>query len=219
MVANISGPPTFPTQLSLPRDCAKQIASCRATLAQHIEIVNIMEDMAKFTIYLESEVTRTNGLVYASTVLCASYINPLLHRLLNLISTTVSDINSDGTTLKEACRLSCILYLAELRRSFGVMPVWTHAQLAKLHVLFENSSELHTWDGLGVIRLWILALAITEEREEEQRRWWLERLKSASREEGLRSMTEVTDKLRQFMWMDLHENKFKPFEQEALEES
>jgi hypothetical protein len=213
MSPNDTVQPTFSTPISLPPTCVQIIALCRNFLTQRAEIIDILEDIAKLTVYLQSKSTCTTDLVYTEATLCVSYLNAFLHRLLGLIKATPTppySLSRDGA-VEESCRLASILYLAELRRNFGIRPVLSQVQLSKLRSLLENDNYEENWEELGVIRMWILAVAIVEEQEEEPKMWYLERLKRVARVNGLRSMIEVRDTLTGFLWMDLHDKKFSLF--------
>jgi hypothetical protein len=166
-----------------------------------------MDDLARFTVHLKSEAVRTEGRIYEQPQFAASYIGPLIHRLLSLSTATVSDVEDQGDALQEACRLASILYLAEIRRNFGILPVWSATQLGKLRSLLEISAQV--WAQFGTLKLWVLAMGVVEAREEEQKSWFVERLGDASQVEGVQTMRQVVELLRQFLWIDdLHGSKF-----------
>lgn len=106
----------------------------------------------------------------------------------------------------QACRLACILYFAEIRRSFGIMGVVSTLQIRKLKAFLDMSSE--TWGGLGLLRMWCLTLGAIESTGP-LRVWYIEELKRAIEKLGVEFWDEAEEQLREVLWFeDVHSPMF-----------
>lgn len=171
-------------------------------------IITIIDDLSRMTAFLKTESVCTQNCIYQEAQFVSSHINPILHRLLSLspssttkigtnITNDYNDFNALGgpAVLQEAARLAAILYLAEIRRNFGILPVTSIIQLDKLQALLARSSShfsLHhppnaitqpstyPWTHFPALYLWILAMGVAESRDDSQRAWFGERLYEAA---------------------------------------
>lgn len=83
------------------------------------------------------------------------YVFPLLHRTLSLAGDAIVAPPDDLHVL-QACRLSCALYLAEIRRLFGINGVISTLQTQKLRHYLQ--STIGNWENLGLMKIWCLAM-------------------------------------------------------------
>jgi hypothetical protein len=162
------------------------------------EIMNIMDDQRAFSVHLKSEVKRTGGKVYSNGIFAATEILPLLHRLLSL---SVATVNTDkqGSDMLQACRLGCILYLAEIRCLFGIMGIISTLQTKKLRNFLEASAN--DWKEFELLKVWCLAMGAMESFGS-LRAWYIAELGKASGKLSISSWDDMERQLRGVLWYD-----------------
>jgi hypothetical protein len=210
----VSSSPIYPIEISLPLLSAQISLTWRTLLPPtHHPIINIMDELSRLAAFLKVETIRTHGRIYQEAQFAASHVNPILHRLLSLSLSTTTETASNTTThhneidisdspavLQEATRLAAILYLAEIRRNFGILPVVSTIQLSKLQSLLSRSSShfsLHhppnmthqastsPWTPFPALHLWVIAMGVVESRGAQQRAWFGERMFEVVNSESL----------------------------------
>jgi hypothetical protein len=159
--------------------------------------MDIMNGLQRFNAYFNSQILLTDGAIFRDGGFAASFILPLQHRLL-LLSAHAIDVEEPVSSMVQAVRLACILYLAEIRRSFGVMGVVSTLQSRKLKPFLEMSGE---WEELGLLRTWCLAMGGMESQGP-LRVWFVEELKKATDSFGMESWEEAEGQLREVLWFD-----------------
>lgn len=123
-------------------------------------------------------------------------VKPMLNRLLNF-DTTVATRNENSACLlaiMESCRLAALMFLAPLRRLFGVYPVVSTIQLEKLQKLLVEDKDVN-WQGLEVLQFWVVTMGYLESRD--NRIWWRDERDKL----GLQLFLDT--QLREFVWIDL----------------
>ena len=160
--------------------------------------MNIMDDLLVFSDHLAKEVIRTNGKVYRDGVFAAMEILPLLHRLLSLSGAAVNITERESIVL-QACRLASILYLAEIRRLFGVMGIVSEFQTEKLRNILESSAD--DWNDFGLLKMWCLAMGAMESSGS-LRNWYIIVLVKEGEKLGIRGWDEIERQLRGVLWYE-----------------
>jgi hypothetical protein len=177
--------------------------SWNESFPEHSEIINIMNDIRSFTTYLQLEVRRSQGGAYSRGELAASNILPIQHRLLNLI---VPDDDSSAQQKVEIMRIGCTLFIAEVRRLFGIMGVLSSIQTAKLRGLLEAQSR--GWERMKLLRAWALTMGAMESRGED-RAWFFDELKKEKVGLGIGEWEGLQDGFREILWYeDVHDQMF-----------
>jgi hypothetical protein len=167
--------------------------------------LSIITNLQHFNIYLKSRSFLTNGSVFRDGSFAASFILPLQYRLLSL-SVPARDVKDKSSAMVQACRLACILYFAEIRRLFGIMHVVSTLQTRKLRAFLERSGE--TWEDLGLLRAWCLALGAIESTGP-LRVWYMDELKRAINGLGIESWDKAEMQLKEVLWFeDVHSPMF-----------
>jgi hypothetical protein len=167
--------------------------------------MHIMNDLRSFIVYLKYEVKRTQGGAYSRGHLAASNILPIHHRLLNLISPD----KDDGQMMVEILRIACTLFLAEVRRLFGIMGVHSSTQTDKLCAALEERP--YGWEPFMLLKAWVLAVGGMESRGD-GRRWFLAELEKTKIELGVGSWEELMEMFRAILWYEeVHDQMFMEF--------
>jgi hypothetical protein len=122
-------------------------------------------------------------------------IKPMIYRFLNFntMIATKDEASASTYTILESCRLAALLFLAPLRRHFGVFPVFTTFQVAKLRRLLTENEDLD-WHGLETLQFWTITLAYLESSGDKI--WW----EGARDNYGSRFLLET--QLPEFIWID-----------------
>jgi hypothetical protein len=123
---------------------------------------------------------------------------PLQYCLLNT-SVLEIDVKDSSAAIAQACRLACILYLAEIRRLLGVIGMTSTLQTRKLRSFLEMSDG--KWEGLELLRMWCLALGAIESTGP-LRVWFVGEMKRIMEQLGLESLDEAEGELRELLWFD-----------------
>ncbi|CAG8977240.1 hypothetical protein HYALB_00007936 [Hymenoscyphus albidus] len=128
----------------------------------------------------------------------------------------------DLQTLAEIWRLGALLYLAEIRRRMGTWPVRTEVYVSKVQRIFRryDVSNSQVWRGVGVLKLWVLVLAIFEARNVGERSLLIEDLRSVMCHEHLSSYEELRSALHGMFWDgSIFDEKLKDFWEKSWAQS
>jgi hypothetical protein len=110
------------------------------------------------------------------------------------------DVADPSYNYYEASRLGGILYLAEIRRRFGVFPVWSTVQLRKLRKVLSAADG--SWQKMTLWKLWIITIAALEATSDDERCFFGHGLKEIIVELGLRDHGDLNSALHGFLWID-----------------
>jgi hypothetical protein len=124
---------------------------------------------------------------------------PTLHKLLALQMPSKDDeLEND---VQELCRLGGLLFIAEVRRKFGVSPVVTTVQVAKLRSLLDSSRLL--WKNeMNTIRAWALVMASCAASIDSDRVWAVEQLIRSQASSTSQSWTDIINKVSDMWWVE-----------------
>jgi hypothetical protein len=124
---------------------------------------NIYQDISALTLILNG----ASAQVWLDANYAGLHIYPTLHKLL----TIQSEISNDAADMaEEILRLGGLLFLAGIRRRFGISPVVTHVQISKLQAIFEQNQEM--WRGASdSLQMWVLFMAGCAATTREERAW------------------------------------------------
>lgn len=150
--------PALPPNIISPAGACKISSTWRGLFPTSHSILDIFDDTARFGIHLGTEEARTAGHIYTDVVFAGNLIIGLVHRLLSARSAI--DIERPETVFSEATRLALLLFLAEIRRRFGLHPVDSRVHVEKLQNVLET--EAVDWTPLGSLRLWVVGMAVLE---------------------------------------------------------
>ena len=157
--------------------------------------MNIMSDIRSFIYHLKAEVLRTRGEIYSDNAVAASNILPLQHRLLCLVTAAVDE----GERKVDILRLGCILFLAEVRRLFGIMGVRSSLHTRKLRQLLEQNED--SWETTALLKAWVLAMGAMESFKDE-REWFVAKLRVLKLELGFDTWEDLQRSLQDILWYD-----------------
>lgn len=133
------------------------------------------------------------------------YIYPLLHRVLSLADDGIVAPLDDFKVL-QACRLGCALYLAKIRRLFGINGVISTVQTQKLQNYLKSSID--NWDDLGLMRMWCLTMGGME-AEGELRDWYAEEVQKEGARMGWNTLGQLETQLKGMLWFtEVHSPSF-----------
>jgi hypothetical protein len=124
---------------------------------------------------------------------------PTLHKLLSIQLASTQD--SFGSAVQEMCRLGAILFLAEVRRKFGISPVVTSVQSSKLHTLLDNNEMLWATE-LDTIRDWTILMAGCAADTEADRTRAVQSLIQSSIVLDYRSVDGLRNMASKMWWID-----------------
>jgi hypothetical protein len=154
-----------------------------------------MNDLRSFTTLLYDRDASTKGKIFSDGAFAASNLLPFLHRLLTL--------SAKGPTTSqnhhEILRLGCILFLAEIRRMFGIVGIISSTHTRKLRVLLESQTK--SWEELGVLRAWVLAIGAMESTRQ-NRAWFFGELQTEQTVLGFNTLEELEARFREVLWFD-----------------
>lgn len=128
----------------------------------------------------------------------------MLHKLLVLQTQTSSNPKL------EMFRLGAILFIAEIRRQFGVYPVQTRAQVRKLRGIIKKDDVAR--GDLRPLKVWALVLAGMGAGDEADRVWIVEALLGM----GI-GLEGVCKEARRLWWLDVFEMGYVELEMHFLE--
>jgi hypothetical protein len=190
--------PVLPPNITLPAEAQQISTTWRRLFPTESSFLDIFDDTAHFGIHLASEERRTSGHVYMDVVFAGNLIIGLVHRLLSARSAI--DIERPETTFQEATRLALLLFLAEIRRRFGLHPIDSRVHVQKLQNVLANDAA--DWTPLGPLRLWVVGLGVLEALEDPELGWlvgeWARRAFSG----GVTTAGQAERLFRSVMWID-----------------
>jgi hypothetical protein len=162
--------------------------------------LHIFDDTARFSVHLASEEARTAGHVYTDVVSAGTLIIGLVHRLLSARPSAV-DISRPEMVFQEATRLALLLFLAEIRRRFGLHPIDSRVHVRKLRDVLA-ADDAADWAALGPLRLWVVSMGVLEAVGEPELGWlvgeWARRAFSG----GVTSAGQAEALFGGVMWID-----------------
>lgn len=154
-----------------------------------------MNDLRCFMAYLKTEVLLTKGMIFRNGEVAASNLLPLQHRLLSLISPNENELQRKVNIL----RLGCTLFMAEIRRLFGIMGILSGIHTEKLRRYMEE--QMRGWGSLEILRAWVLAMGAMESRGDD-RIWFFGELVKSKAELNVSSWDSLKEGFRQILWYD-----------------
>jgi len=164
----------------------------------HINIIQIFEEMALFSVHIENEELRTVSAVYEDAEFTGTFINIFLFYLLKARPAS-DDINTNAT-LAEAVRLGLLLFLALIKRRFGLYPITFKIHVEKLVAVLGQ--DLREWHNFKRLRLWIVAMGLLEAAGEEHIGPLKGEWGKALQEEGIGDRNHAEKIVKDIMWID-----------------
>jgi hypothetical protein len=125
------------------------------------------------------------------------HLFPLLHRVLSLAGDAMV-APPDDLNILQACRLGCALYLAEIRRLFGINGVISTLQTKKLKHYLQASTE--NWESLGLMKIWCLAMGGMEADEENLRGWFSDQIQKEGSLMGWKTIEDLQKQMEGMLW-------------------
>ncbi|KAH7379864.1 hypothetical protein BKA64DRAFT_686501 [Cadophora sp. MPI-SDFR-AT-0126] len=163
----------------------------------HPEISHLMDDLHNFTSLLKAETNWSSGRVWVENLASGFWINHIVQQSLHL--QTIINPDDLKSIMREASRLGVLLYLAEIRRDFGVYPVVTHIHISKLRSLLEDSEDV-PWHEFKPLKLWVLVMALLEAKSSEDKDWFADQIRGLTEELNLKSGEELEELLEGMFW-------------------
>lgn len=148
--------------------------------------------------HLSFEEARTSGHIYTDCVFAGNLIIGLVHRLLSAQS--VIDIERPETTFREATRLALLLFLAEIRRRFGLHPVDSRLHVQKLQSVLANDTV--DWTAMGPLRLWVVSMGVLEALTDPELGLLVGEWARKAFSGGVTTIGQAESLLRGVMWVD-----------------
>ncbi|RDW74202.1 hypothetical protein BP5796_07644 [Coleophoma crateriformis] len=170
----------------------------RLKYPERCKIMDLIEDIMRFSGYVANSAVQTFGRIYKDLEFSFQNLIPLVHRLLS-ISAMALDIEDDGSIIQEAVRLGYLLYIAGIKRIFGVIGIGSKAHPQKLCSLLKQINM--NWEEFGLIRSWCLAMGAMEALGDDKM-WFLESLEESLRYQGFETLEQGEQLLRNFGWYD-----------------
>lgn len=154
--------------------------------------------MARFSIHTENEELRTASEIYEDAGFTGTFINIFLFHLLR--ARPVSDDIESNATIREAVRLGLLLFLACLKRRFGLYPVTFKVHIEKLVAVL--SQGLNEWQELRALKMWIIAMGLLEAMDQTHvgplEKEWAKTLT----EEGIADQCQAETIVKEIMWIE-----------------
>lgn len=98
----------------------------------------------------------------------------------------------------QACRIGCALYLAGVRRLFGINGVISTLQTQKLqHYLRSNVAN---WEDLGLLKVWCLAMGGME-AEGELKDWYAREVQQEGSLMGWKTVEQLETQMKGMLWL------------------
>ncbi|KUJ08478.1 uncharacterized protein LY89DRAFT_724952 [Mollisia scopiformis] len=162
----------------------------------HVTMLILIGDLLRFNNHLKREMERTDGRILSNGDFATGYLFPLLHRTLSLAGDAIIAAPDDLNVL-QACRIGCTLYLAEIRRLFGICGVITSLQTQKLQHYLRSS--IANWKGLGLLKLWCLAMGGME-AVGDLKGWYAEEIKREASLMGWATPRQLEMQMEGMLW-------------------
>lgn len=172
--------------------------------------MDILEDVSRVSLHLESKDHDTSGHVYTDVVFLSTQINCLVYRLLEIQPRSTQELDTPHGAIKEATRLGLFLSLAETRRRFGLHPVNTIVHVQKLRsILMRENTD---WTGFKDLKMWIVAMGVLEAVEEPYVRWMVDDWTRTTVTEKLTVPINMERMMQSILWIDsIHGKRYKEF--------
>jgi hypothetical protein len=173
---------------------------------QDEEILQVFDEMARFSIHTAEEERRTASAIYENPDFTGTFVNIFLWHLLRAQS--VSDVLDSNTTFREAVRLGLLLFLACVKRRFGLYPVTFTIHVEKLVAVL--SLDQMVWQGFQHLKIWIIAMGLLEAIDKSHvgslASEWVKTLK----EEGIEDQSEAEVIVKEILWIEsIHGLRYK----------
>lgn len=191
-------PETLPPDLQISPKAAQLFTIFSNRYPHGLDTASLLYSISRFLSHLTSETIRTNGKIFTSAAFGTEYFFPLMHTALNLPRHNPSVSEKDSAIL-QSVRLACSLFLAEIRRAFGLNGVRSSVQPEKLRGFLEESKG--AWGRLFELKLWCLAMGGLES-EGELREWFAMELRDEGEGLGLTSWTMIELEVREVLWFE-----------------
>ena len=166
--------------------------------SEDFDILQILEEMAGFSIHTANEEHRTASAIYEDAGFTGTFVNIFLFHLLS--ARPLSDDIDSNATFREAVRLGLLLFLACLKRRFGLYPVTFKIHLEKLLAVIEKDKD--DWKELKPLKLWIIAMGLLEATSEahitQLKKEWVTVLER----ERCDDQHQVESSLKDIMWIE-----------------
>lgn len=157
-----------------------------------------MENVHIFNCILRAETKEwSSGRIWADGILSGFWVNHIVRQALCL--KTFVDPEDLTSVMREAFRLGILLFLAEIRRCFGVYPVTMEIHLSKLKGLLECSAGI-CWGQFLPLKIWVVAMAMMEARTSEESNWFAGKMSGLMKELDLKTGEELEVLLEELFW-------------------
>jgi hypothetical protein len=124
---------------------------------------------------------------------------PTLYKLL-ATQTTVNE-SEFGDAVQEMCRLGAIIFLAEVRRRFGIAPIVANVQFTKLVKLLDSNEMLWVKE-LDHIRVWVIIMSGCAVDNEADRMWAVKSLLRSRVSLGHQDWDIIMNIVSEMWWID-----------------
>jgi hypothetical protein len=161
-------------------------------------IFQVFDEMARFSIHTADEEHRTASAIYENPDFTGTFVNIFLWHLLRARSD--SDATDTGATLREALRLGLLLFLACVKRRFGLYPVTFKIHIEKL--VAALSQHRMVWHGLQHLKLWIIAMGLLEAMDEKHISPLAGEWAKTLEQEGIRDQSQAEEIVKEIMWIE-----------------
>lgn len=203
-------PPTFPFPYELPQlpvnnaslyHGLRELSKIRSTCCVDSEVWQLIDVFADFLDRLRRDVANDGPRTWERTDYMYTDLLPLLHRLLWQQKKTES---CEQILLAELLRLGMLLCLSQLRRDFGVHPVYSGVPVAKLRNCISRNQDSNA-HFLEPIFSWVLVMGLIEAVDVGTREWYLGQIESnvLSGSPAIpATKPEIVRSVSQFLWLD-----------------
>jgi hypothetical protein len=173
----------------------------REGFPQRSTIPDILDDVTVVTAHLISESARTAGAIWTDSIGTGVWVNPIVHRLLQL-RIEQPDCSNCNDVLQESFRIAVLLYLARTKFHAGLIARLTITYIAKLKACLSYRDGTH-WLRLEPLKIWILVVGgMHTEGPSEERLWFeLEILKMA-RLMDMTDLRKVEEMAKSVLWIE-----------------
>lgn len=162
--------------------------------------------MALFSVHTADEERRTAAAIYEDADFTGTFVNIFLFHLLR--ARPASDDFESNTTVREAVRLGLLLFLACLKRRFGLYPVTFKIHIEKL--IATLSGDQKALQELNHLRLWIIAMGLLEAIDEAYIVPLAEEWRKSLKEEGIKDPSQAEDIVKDVMWIgSIHGTRYR----------
>lgn len=144
----------------------------RDRFPQRPVIPDILDDVVVVTAHLTSESGRTAGAIWTDSIATGVWVNPIVHRLLQL-RLEQPDCSNCNDVLQESFRVTALLYLARTKFHASLIARLTMTYVAKLKACLSNGDRTH-WLRLEPLKVWILVIGAMHAEELSDERLWFE---------------------------------------------